>query len=203
MHIGPVQDLYGQPKKSCKIPARVLYRIKSRFIQASPMNPVQNLYGSFTGLIQALYVAPTNPVYCYPQYLYPVNMPWCVRIHRESVQCYQHWASSRPVLAHGGMLTGYQCNDWPQMGLDQLSNWIQSISGPLSHISMDKCGAWVIFVIFLWCAGGRMAKIQCVLGRNGGVTYTEFWWLNHFIKKHNFSPSPKTVHVTLLTEGRS
>ena len=148
MHIGPVQDLLGQPKESCKIPVRVLYKIKSRFIQASLMNPVHNLYGSFIGLIQALYVAPTNPVYCYLQYLYPVNMPWCVRIHRESVQCYQHWASSRPVLAHGGMLTGYQCNDWPQMGLDQLSNWIQSTSGPLSHVSMDKCGAWVFFVIF-------------------------------------------------------
>ena len=66
MHIGPAQDLWGQPKESCKIPVRVLYRIKSGFMQASFMNPVQNLYGSFTGLIQALYVAPTNPVYCCP-----------------------------------------------------------------------------------------------------------------------------------------
>ena len=48
-----------------------------------------------------------------------------------------------------------------------------------------------------------MAKIQCVLGRNGGETYTEFWWLKHFVKKHKFSPSPKTIHVTLLTEGRN
>ena len=34
-----------------------------------------------------------------------------------------------------------------------------------------------------------MAKIQCVLGRNGGVTYTEFWWLNHFIKTQVFTQS--------------
>ena len=42
-----------------------------------------------------------------------------------------------------------------------------------------------------------MAKIQYVLGRSGGITYTKFWWLKHFIKKHKFLPSPKRIHLTL------
>ena len=47
----------------------------------------------------------------------------------------------------------------------------------MTCVSVDMCGAQVIFVLFWWwCAGSGSAvtgaKIQCVLKRNGGVTYT-------------------------------
>ena len=63
------------------------------------------------------------------------------------------------------------------MGLNQISGWIQPTSGPLWHASMDMCGTRIIFCDFSWCAGGRMPKIHCVSGRNGGVLMVKtFYW---------------------------
>ena len=64
-------------------------------------------------------------------------------------------------------------------------------------VSMDMCGARIIFYDVR--AAGWL-KFNVYWGEMGSNIHR---WLKHFIKKHKFSPSPKTIHLTLLTEGRN